>query len=325
MNAPRARLFAVLGTLAAFLCGTCAIAQAEYPAKEIRIIQPYPSGGFNDVVTRKMAEIIAQKKLLPREILAVSITGANTRNALQTVLDAEPDGYTLLMHHTAFVATRVSGQLPVGYTDFDMLGGLCAGPIVIDLPKDSKWKTVQDMIADVKAHPGTYTMALPGTGGTAHIAVLHFLNLTGIPVNAFRYLPLSGGSETLKALLGRKVDIRCATAADSMRACLGGDVRALVVLSHQNLPAFKGVTTLKDMNLPDSLHIRMGLFAPKGTPQAVKDRWTAILKIVAEDEGFKAFMDERGSPARFYAPEDWKRIYESDTRLVTGILKPKAN
>ena len=163
-------------------------------------------------------------------------------------------------------------------------------------------------------------MALPGTGGTAHIATLHFLKLAGIPVNAFRYLPLSGGAETMKALLGKKVDIRCATAADSMRACLGGDVRALVVLTHLSLPAFKGVPTLKDMGLPDSLHIRMGLFAPKGTPQDVKDKWTAILKTVTEDEGFKAFMDERGSPAQFSTPAEWAKIYESDTRLVTDIL-----
>ena len=297
------RNIAVLGALAALLGGFPAQA-AEYPTKEIRIIQPYPSGGFNDVVTRKMAEVIAQDQVLSKDILAVAITGANTRNALQTVLDAAPDGYTLLMHHTALVATKVSGQLPIGYTDFEMLGGLCAGPIAID----------------VKAHPGKYTMALPGTGGTAHIATLHFLKLAGIPVNAFRYLPLSGGAETMKALLGKKVDIRCATAADSMRACLGGDVRALVVLTHLSLPAFKGVPTLKDMGLPDSLHIRMGLFAPKGTPQDLKDKWTAILKTVTEDEGFKAFMDERGSPAQFSTPAEWAKIYESDTRLVTDIL-----
>ena len=210
------RNIAVLGALAALLGGFPAQA-AEYPTKEIRIIQPYPSGGFNDVVTRKMAEVIAQDQLLSKDILAVAITGANTRNALQTVLDAAPDGYTLLMHHTALVATKVSGQLPIGYTDFEMLGGLCAGPIAIDVMKDSPWKNVQEMIADVKAHPGKYTMALPGTGGTAHIATLHFLKLAGIPVNAFRYLPLSGGAETMKALLGKKVDIRCATAADSMR------------------------------------------------------------------------------------------------------------
>ena len=148
------RNIAVLGALAALLGGFPAQA-AEYPTKEIRIIQPYPSGGFNDVVTRKMAEVIAQDQLLSKDILAVAITGANTRNALQTVLDAAPDGYTLLMHHTALVATKVSGQLPIGYTDFEMLGGLCAGPIAIDVMKDSPWKNVQEMIVDVKAHPGT--------------------------------------------------------------------------------------------------------------------------------------------------------------------------
>lgn len=316
-------LFALLGLLIV-PCGNARALVDEYPVKEIRIIQPYPSGGFNDVGIRKMAEVISAKKLLAKEILPVAITGANTRNALQTVLEAKPDGYTLLMHHTALVATKVSGQLPIGYQDFDMLGGLCAGPIVVDVLKDSPWKTVEQMIEDVKAHPGKYTMAIPGTGGTAHIALLHFLKMTGVPVNAFRWLPLSGGAETMKAVLGRKVDIRCATAADAMRACLSGDMRALIVLSHQTLPAFKGVTTLKDMGLPDSLHIRMGLFAPKGTPQAVKDKWAVILKIVAEDENFKAFMDERGSPAKFSTPEEWAAVYESDTKLVTDILNVKS-
>ena len=93
------RNIAVLGALAALLGGFPAQA-AEYPTKEIRIIQPYPSGGFNDVVTRKMAEVIAQDQLLSKDILAVAITGANTRNALQTVLDAAPDGYTLPVSYT---------------------------------------------------------------------------------------------------------------------------------------------------------------------------------------------------------------------------------
>ena len=198
------RNIAVLGALAALLVGFPAQA-AEYPTKEIRIIQPYPSGGFNDVVTRKMAEVIAQDQLLSKDILAVAITGANTRNALQTVLDAAPDGYTLLMHHTALVATKVSGQLPIGYTDFEMLGGLCAGPIAIDVMKDSPWKNVQEMIADVKgASRASIRLPCRARGGTAHIATLHFLKLAGIPVNAFRYLPLSGGAETMKALLGKK-------------------------------------------------------------------------------------------------------------------------
>lgn len=145
-----------------------------------------------------------------------------------------------------------------------MLGGLCAGPIAIDVMKDSPWKNVQEMIADVKAHPGKYTIALPGTGGTAHIATLHFLKLAGIPVNAFRYLPLSGGAETMEgSARARRSTSAGATAADSMRACLGGDVRALVVLTHLSLPAFKGVPTLKDMGLPDSLHIRMACSPPR--------------------------------------------------------------
>lgn len=293
---------------------------ADYPTRDIRIIQPYPAGGFNDMVTRKMADVITQKHLLPKEIIPVAITGANSRNALQAVLDADPDGHTLLMHHTALVATKAAGQLPIGYQDFEMLGGLGAGPIAIDVPKDSKWKNVQEMIDDMKKSPGKYTMAIPGTGGTAHIAMLHFLKMAGIPLKNIRIMPLSGGSETLKALMGGKVDVRCATAADTMRATLSGEVRPIVVLSHQELPAFKGVTNLKDLGYDDSLHISIGLFAPKGTPQEVKDAWAKILEEVAADEGFKAFMDERGSPAKYSPPAEWARSYEVDTKLANDIM-----
>lgn len=97
------------------------------------------------------------------------------------------------MHHTALVATKVSGQLPIGYTDFEMLGGLCAGPIAIDVMKDP----VEERAGDDRRREGAsrqvYVMALPGTGGTAHIATLHFLKLAGIPViNAFRYSQAAG-------------------------------------------------------------------------------------------------------------------------------------
>ena len=309
-------------TLAAmnFLSGGTALA-AEYPAKEIRIIQPYPAGGFNDVTIRKMVEIINKKKLMDRDIIAVSITGANTRNALNTVLDAPADGYTLLMHHTAFVATKVSGQLNIGYTDFDMIGGLLAGPIAFNVNKDSRWTDIRQVVDDIKAHPRKFRMALPGTGGTAHIAMLHFLKLVGIPVKSLNYLPLSGGSETLKAVLGNEVDLRVATAADAMRSDMSGETRSLVVLSHKSLPAFAGVTTLKDMNLEDSLHIDMGLFAPKGTPQEIKDFWARILKEVAADPEFIKFANERGSVAAFVPPDQWTSVYERDTRLVEDILK----
>lgn len=90
----------------------------------------------------------------------------------------------------------------------------------------------------------------------------------------------------MKALLGQEGSTSAgATAADSMRACLGGDVRALVVLTHLSLPAFKGVPTLKDMGLPDSLHIRMACSPPR-EPRGREGQVTAILKTVTEDGMF---------------------------------------
>lgn len=311
-------LCVTVATLGA-LCVTQA--RAEYPTKEIRLIQPYPAGGFNDVMARKLIDVIAKQNLLSKTVLTVAMPGANCRTALEAVLDSEPDGTTLLVHHNQLITAKLSGQIPTGYEQFEMLGGLCAGPIVFDVAKDSKWKTIQELVADAKANPGKYTMGLPGSGGVAHIAALHFLKLAGIPIQNFRYLPLSGGSETLTAVLGHKVEFRTATAADAMRGMLSGDTRVLVVLSHQNLAAFKGVPNLKDLGYPDSVEIRLGVFAPKGISQEVKDKWAEILKTAASSEDFKAFAEERGSPAKYLSPVEWKKQYESDTAIVSDVLK----
>ena len=87
----------------------------EFPTQDIRVIVPYAAGGNTDLDGRAIANIIDQNSLLSKTMVVTNITGANTMNAAQSLLDAEPDGHTLLMHHTAFIASSAAGTVATVY------------------------------------------------------------------------------------------------------------------------------------------------------------------------------------------------------------------
>jgi tripartite-type tricarboxylate transporter receptor subunit TctC len=75
------------------------------------------------------------------------------------------------------------------------------------------------------------------------------------------------------------------------------------------------------MGLPECIQIRLGIFAPKGIPQEVKDKWAEVLKTAVNTKEFKEFCDERASPAEYIPADQWKKLYEEDTEVVTQVLK----
>ena len=106
-----------------FLAGEPALAApAAYPDREIRLIVPYKTGGQSDLTARKLAKIIRDKKLLPQPVVVVNIPGANTQEGLRAAMRADPDGYTLLLHHSALVTMKALGRIPMSWHDFEMIG-----------------------------------------------------------------------------------------------------------------------------------------------------------------------------------------------------------
>lgn len=300
--------------------GVFSSAFADYPEKEIRLIVPYKAGGQSDVTARKLAEIIQAKKLLPYSVIVVNIPGANTQEGLRNVLRAKPDGYTLLLHHSAFVTMNVLGQIKISWRDFKMVGqSLVTGNSLI-VNADSPFKDMNDFIEAVKAEPGKYKAAIPGLGGVAHLAMLDVFVKQDI-LDKLEVVPFDGANEAVTALMGKRVDIRTAPNSDMVRFVRSGEQRPLIIIGDDKLPGIDSPMYAKDLNVNTPLLLRNGVFAPKDTPDEVLAVFAKAMQAAVESEEFLAFADQQAATAQFLDSEQWSQIYQEDEKTVGALVK----
>jgi len=316
------RLFIVAGLALSFMSLAILPSQAKaaYPEREIRFIIPYGAGGLNDIVARKLSDIAGQEKLLSVPIIVTNIHGAQSRNGLNAARDAAADGYTVLLHHTGIVANNALGQIPNSYKDFRMVGQLMVSPPALDVRADAKWKTIQELLADIKANPGKIRVGV-AIGSVTHVALMNFLTHNGLPVNAVKYIPLEGGGETYAALVGKKVEFTSVQAVSALANMRGGETRILIALTTESMPAFKGIPNLSDLGIKKSFGTRLGLFVPKGTPDEAVNTLTELLKTLASNKTMQDFANDRSCVLEFIGPEEWDKIYNEDYETVRAIAR----
>ncbi len=295
-------------------------ALAAYPDKEIRLIVPYKAGGQSDLTARKLAEVIQAKKLLSQPVIVINIPGANTLEGLRNVMRAKPDGYTLLLHHSAFVTMKALGQIPMSWHDFEMVGQALemSNSLVVNL--DSHFRTISEFIEAVKKEPGKYRIAIPGLGGVAHLALLDVLVRTGIQ-DKVEIMPFDGANEAVTALMGGRVDMRTAPNADMARFVMAGEQRVLLVMGDDKLPGIKAPQYAADLGLKNTLILRNGIFAPRGTSEEVRKILAHALQQAVDSDEFQAFAAQQTAQGRFLDAADWAKAFAEDEKTTSNIVK----
>ncbi len=314
------RVFVVLLALLLPVCGFAASARAAFPEKEIRIIVPYKAGGQSDLTARKLADIIQSKKLLPQPVIVVNIAGGNTTEGIKAALEAKPDGYTLFLHHTAILTMNALGLIKTSWKDFDMVGQCLYMPMMLMVNADSPWKNASDMIAAAKKEPGKFTCAMPGTGGTAHMAALQFFAKTGL-MQAVRQVPLDGANEAITAQMGRRVDMRASTSVDTARFIKSGEQRAILLMNTKPLPGQEGVQMETDFGITTPILLRNGLFAPKGLDKAAQKILVDAVKAAVDSPEFQEFGKAQTAMAVFEGPEQWSKSYAQDEKAIKEVAQ----
>ena len=281
-------------------------ALAAYPDKEIRLIVPYKAGGQSDLTARKLAEVIQAKKLLSQPVIVINIPGANTLEGLRNVMRAKPDGYTLLLHHSAFVTMKALGQIPMSWHDFEMVGQALemSNSLVVNL--DSHFRTISEFIEAVKKEPGKYRIAI--------------LVRTGIQ-DKVEIMPFDGANEAVTALMGGRVDMRTAPNADMARFVMAGEQRVLLVMGDDKLPGIKAPQYAADLGLKNTLILRNGIFAPRGTSEEVRKILAHALQQAVDSDEFQAFAAQQTAQGRFLDAADWAKAFAEDEKTTSNIVK----
>ncbi len=253
-----------------------------YPDREITFVVPFSAGGPTDTVTRLIAEPMGEA--LGQQIVVQNVEGAGGTVAAGQVAQAEPDGYTVLMHHIG-MSTAPSLYDDLAYdplVDFQTIGLVTEVPMTIIGAADFEPNTLEELVEYVTANADTVTYAHAGIGAASQLCALLFQDAIGVELVA---APYEGTGPAMDDLLGGQVDFMCDQTTNTTSQILAGDVKAYAVTTPERVESLPDVPTTAEGGLPDvQVGVWHGLYVPAGTPDEIVQALTAALQEALTDE-----------------------------------------
>jgi tripartite-type tricarboxylate transporter receptor subunit TctC len=301
MKLPR-RQFLHLAAGAAALPAVSHIARAQaYPSRPVRWIVGFAPGGGNDIVARLMGQWLSER--LGQQFVIENRPGAGTNIATEIVVNAPPDGYTLLLAGipNAFNAS-LFGKLNFNFIrDIAPVAGIIRVPQVMVVNPSVPAKTVPEFIAYAKANPGKLNMASAGTGGGTHLAGEIFKTMAGVNLV---HVPYRSNGPALVALLGGQAEVLFPSLPSSIEYIRTGKLRGLAVTTAMRWEAMPDLPTVGEFVPGYEISVWYGVGAPKGTPTEVIDKLNREINEVLADPRAEARLADlggtvlAGSPAK---------------------------
>jgi tripartite-type tricarboxylate transporter receptor subunit TctC len=275
-----------------------------YPDRNITFVVPFSAGGPTDTVTRMIAEPMAAK--LGGKIVVQNVEGAGGTVGAGEVANAQPDGYTILMHHIG-MSTAPALYENLGYQpleSFETIGLVTEVPMTVVARKDFEPATLQDLVTYVKANADKVTLANAGIGAASHLCGLLFQTTTGVKLQE---VPYEGTGPALTDLVGGQVDFMCDQTTNTTGQITAGEVKAYAVTTPERVKSLPDLPTTAEAGLPDlQVSVWHGLYAPKGTPQDVVQKLSEALQAALTDQNVIDQMAKLGTapvPAEDATPE----------------------
>ena len=300
--------------LATLLCALPLFAAAQaWPTKPVKVIVPYPPGGAVDVVTRKVAQKLAEQTGQP--FVVENRPGATGTIGCLQVARSAPDGYTLLANDMTYsLLPHVFAHLPWDHEkDLVPVTTTMFAPYAMAVRADGPYKTLAALIAAAKAEPGKLTFGSGGQGTAPHFAGELFMITTK---TSLTHIPYKGASEAMTGLIGGQVDLLLASTASLLAQAKGGRARILAISGERRQPVVPDVPTFAEAGLPGYGIVNFnGLWAPKGTPDAVVAKIQSETAKAVATADVKAFFESQGGePGGTPSAEFARRVHET-TRL----------
>ncbi|MER8920732.1 MULTISPECIES: tripartite tricarboxylate transporter substrate-binding protein [unclassified Mesorhizobium] len=287
------KIVAALAAAAAVTLYSFTASAQTYPERTITIVVPFAAGGPTDTVTRLVAE--AMSKDLGQQIIVENVGGAGGTLGAGRVANADPDGYTLLIHHIG-MATSATLYRKLAYDTlnaFEYVGLVTEVPMAIVARKDLEPADLKGLVEYAKTNKDTITVANAGIGAASHLCGMLFMSAIGTPLVT---VPYKGTGPAMTDLLGGQVDIMCDQTTNTTKQIQGGTIKAYAVTTPERLDVLKDVPTTIEAGLPAvQVGIWHGLYAPKGTPAEITGRLSKSLQVALKDPNVIARFAELGT------------------------------
>jgi tripartite-type tricarboxylate transporter receptor subunit TctC len=294
-------------------------AAAEYPDRPIEMIITFPPGGPTDVAARVVQPALAKALSVP--VVLINKGGSGGAVAMDSVAKAKPDGYTIAatVRSTISITPAVQANVPYRLKDFEMIGTYAASPQALVVRKDSPWKTLEELVAGVKAAPGKHAYGSAGQGTNSHLSMELLKLARGLDL---AHVPFQGSGPLKNAVLGGHVPVGSVSLATMIPLIKSGDVVALVISGDKRNRDVPDVPTMAEKGVPEaSLSTTMELYAPAKTPKAVIDRLAAALATAMKNPETLAALEKAGLEPYHHSPDVSRQQVERETEIVLAAAK----
>jgi tripartite-type tricarboxylate transporter receptor subunit TctC len=307
---------------AVMLAGSAAAMAQAFPNKPVTIVVPFSAGGPTDTVARLIGQAMSAD--LKQQVLIENIGGAGGTQGANRVARADPDGYTLLLHHIGMsTAPTLYRKLPYKtLEEFATLGLTNEVPMTIVARNDFPAKNLKELIEHVKKNGEKVSYANAGVGAASHLCGMLFMSALNTSVTT---IPYKGTSLAMNDLLGGKVDFMCDQTTNTTSQIKGNKIKVYAVTTKKRVPSLADVPTAAEAGLPGfEVAVWHGLYAPKNTPKPVLDRLNAALKVALKDETVKQRFADLGTepvPDNQVTPEAHMAHLKAQIALWEPIIK----
>ena len=297
-----------------------AVAQDNFPSRPMRLLVPYAAGGGTDAIARLVAQGVGEKL---GESMIVENNGAAGGNVVTAqAAQAAPDGYTVLMANQGpmVVNPHLFKNVKVDpLTAFDPVTLITAAPLVVVTPKDSKFKTLQELVDFGQKNPGKLTYGSAGNGSASHLATVLLAQTAKFDAV---HIPYRGAGPALNDLLAGRTDFMVTTVPSVQGLIEGGSVAVLAVTSKERTKKFPNVPSVAESGWPTyEAEAWYGFVVPKGTPKAVTEKLREATVAAIKSGVVKERLENEGAEPIGNTPEEFAAMMKTESARWADVIK----
>ena len=293
-------------------------AAQDYPTRSVRFVVPYPPGGATDILARLIGQRLSERT--GQQFIIENKPGAGNNIGTESVVNAEPDGYTILLVNPAnYINATLYSKLSFNFLrDIAPVAAFHRTANVMTVNKDIQAKTVAEFIAYVKANPGKVNMASSGNGTSVHLSGEMFMMMTGAKM---QHVPYRGAALAITDMLGGQVQVIFDNMPSIIQHIRSGSLRALAVTTTDKSPLLPDVPTVAETVPGYEASALFGVGAPKKTPPELIAKLNGHINAVLAEPAIKAKLIDLGGEPLIGPPDAFGKMTAAETEKWEKVVK----
>ncbi|MGL3105798.1 Bug family tripartite tricarboxylate transporter substrate binding protein [Bradyrhizobium sp. BR 1432] len=291
---------------------------ADYPTRPVKWVVGYPPGGATDILARLLGQRLSER--LGQQFVVENKPGAGNNIATESVINAEPDGYTLqLVNPANYINASLYANLKFNFVrDIAPVASFQRVPNVMTVNKDVPAKNVAEFIEYVKANPGKVNMASSGNGTSVHLSGEMFMAMTGCKM---QHVPYRGAAPAITDMLGGQVQVIFDNMPSIIQHIRSGSLRAIGVTTTERSPQLPDVQPIADTVKGYEASALFGMGAPKNTPKEIIAKLNSEINTLMKEPDMAKRLVELGGEPRVQTPEAFGEEIKAETEKWKKVVE----